>query len=751
MRLVIVESPNKTRKIASLLGSDFTVVATAGHFRDLPDDDLAVDVGTFTPRYEVRADKRGLVTKIGKLAEKASEVLLATDADREGEAIAWHLVQALHLRRARRVRFQEITEAALQRAVATSGPVDQHLVDAQQARRVLDRLVGYQVSPLLAPFGRNHSAGRVQSATLHLVVARELEREQFKVTPYWTAAATYAAGFAARAATLDDQGELQDTRFATEAEANGYVARAAASTHLVANVETKPVERRAPPPFTTSTLLQASSSRLGLKPDQTMAAAQRLFEGGLITYHRTDSVALGAEAVAAIRAVLAHDYPEALPPEPPKHVSKATAQEAHEAIRPTEIEVATPGGLTGDDLALYQLIRAQTLACQCKPSVTSRTTVTIAAGDSTWRARGSVVVFASFLRFLGPSDEEESNKEEERGQPRLPALATGQDLGCPSFEVKRRETQPPPRYTQATLVRAMEQSGIGRPSTYASTRKVLFEREYLAEEDRKLYPTARGRLVHELLGRGFPELLETKTTAALEERLDLIAAGKLRWKDELRSWYGPFSGALSQAPAAFDHVLAARPELRAAVPGVPKALDRDCPKCGKPLRLRTGKGGDFVACSAWPDCDYASNPSAAPSDQACPKCQGKMEEQEGKGGRSARCLDRACGGRRDLSPLLEQKCPACDSALRDRGDYLACSSYPVCRATLDKKALARALKTGARCPKCERPLLERKGARGKFLGCSGYPRCTHTASLEKVPATGAGTRDGGQEGSRAVR
>jgi DNA topoisomerase-1 len=734
VKLVIVESPNKTKKIAHYLGSDYEVLATAGHFRDLPEKELGVDLGSFDPHYVVHDDKKALLARIRQKATSASEVFLATDADREGEAISWHLAQALGLRNARRIRFQEITEKALRKAVSEAGPVDQKLVDAQQARRVLDRLVGYQVSPLLSVFGRHHSAGRVQSATLHLIVLREQEREAFRAQPYWTLAARYSNGLVAKAATLNDKGELVEVRFPSEQAAQAVIARAK-GPHRVAQLETKPVERKPKPPFTTSTLQQAASVALRFKPDKTMRLAQTLFEGGHISYHRTDSVNLSEDAVAMARDFISKDYPEALPPAPPRYKGKDSAQEAHEAIRPTALDAST-AELAGEERALYELIRARFLASQCKPAVLDQTTVTIESGDTSWRARGAVIRFPSFLRYL-EQDEDAEAKKGEPPEPKLPPLTVGQVLELLGIDLKRQETKPPPRYTQASLISAMEKSGIGRPSTYAATVKTLFEREYIAEEKQFVYPTARGRLVDEVLCKAFGSLVETSYTADLELRLDQIAEGTRRWKDELRSWYGPFAQQLAHAPAVFASEARARPALAEGAPELPKPTGKKCPKCAAELMLRTGSKGAFLACSGYPKCSYTADPNAQASKLACPKCSGPMEELDGKFGRYARCLDRECGGKADLSPTADEKCPLCSGPMRDKGEFLSCAKYPGCRGSINKKALSKAKKAGKTCPKCGRLLMERKSQRGPFLGCSGYPACRYLEEKERKASRSA--------------
>ena len=715
MKLVVVESPNKVRKLREYLGPGYDVVATVGHFRDLPDREMGIDTSSFEMKYEVK--KGDVAKRLREAASSASEVILATDPDREGEAIAWHVAQTLRLRRPVRARFHEITAAAVRRAVSDAGPLNQDLVDAQQARRGLDRLVGYEVSPLLRPFGSGHSAGRVQSATLHLVVLREREREAFVREPYWTLSAAYGEGFSARYATPNEKGDLVDARLTTEAAAQAIALRAR-GPHVVMSVTTEDRERKPKPPFTTSTLQQAASVTLGFEPDQTMKLAQALFEAGHITYHRTDSVALSPEAIEMARAFIARDFPAALPAEPPAYKAKANAQEAHEAIRPTHLEPG-PADLGEREAALYDLVRRRFLASQAKAAVIAETIVCIRSGDTAWRARGETVKFPGFLRYLARDEESEQKAErDEDGAAALPPLAVGQRLTLRAVEVKRQETKPPSRYTRASLIAEMERKGIGRPSTYAATVAVLFEREYLGTEKRHVFPTTRGRLIDEMLGRAFPSVLEVAYTAAMEERLDEVAAGKREWKRELREWYAGFEPAVKAAPAVFAAEIAQRPDLAAAAP---QPTDRACPRCAKPLVLRSGKKGPFLACSGYPACDYTADPSAKASERPCPACGGPMEELAGKSGPWARCLKKDCGGKLDLSPPSPHRCPKCQGVMKDRGTFFGCGAFPTCNGTIDKKAVEK----GKKCPKCGAWLRQGKSAKGRFWGCSRFPECRY--------------------------
>ncbi len=773
MKLVVLESPNKVEKVSHYLGAGYKVLATAGHFRDLPDDAMGVDTKTWTPTFTINPKKKDLVDRIKAAAAGAEEVLLASDADREGEAISWHLAQVLGLKKPMRLKYTEITEKALKEAITRLVPLDQNLADAQLCRRIQDRLIGYEVSPKLTPyFGKGASAGRVQSATLHLVVAREIEREQFKPVPYWTLASKYQNGLVARYASLNDKGELVDTRLTTSAEAEAIATRARAATHTVSSVATKPVERKPKAPFTTSTLQQAASSQLGFKPDQTMKLAQALFERGAISYHRTDSVALSEDAITLARDFITADYPKALPAQPVRYKVKGDAQGAHEAIRPTSLDPATVAELQGDEAALYDLIRRRFLACQSKPAVFDQTTVTITAGDTIWRAVGAVVQFDGFLHYLTDSEDQEDNADE----PRLPRVANGEVLSLADITVAAKTTKPPPRFTQATLVREMERTGIGRPSTYATTVTTLFDRTYIAEEKKDLYPTPRGRGVDTFLARGLPELLDTDLTAQMEARLDAIADGQARLKPELQAWWSTFEPKLRMAPQAFEAEAKNHPALAAeAAARLGTPTDKVCPQCQKPLLLRTRKDakGQFLSCSGYPVCNYAANPAARSAgkpcprcgkdlnvlprksgdgeylacsgypacdykadatakayEKPCPKCSGPMEQVANKAGVPyARCVKKDCGGLIDLAPAVAETCPVCASSMTDKGDFLSCTKYPACKGSYDKKGLAKSRKNNWTCPKCAKPLMERKSAKGAFLGCSAYPVCKHITPL----------------------
>lgn len=737
--LVVVESPNKIAKIQKCLGPAYSVVATVGHFRDLPQTELGVDVTSWTPTYVALPGKEGVVNKLRDALKRADGVLLATDADREGEAIAWHVAQTLRLTSPRRIRFQELTPAALKAAVAKAGPLDVHLVDAQQARRVLDRLVGYQVSPLLQPFGSGHSAGRVQSAALHLVVEREKAREAFRPQDFWTVTAHYGA-FRAVAAEQDEKGVWASARYRSAHDAASAVAAAkACAQHRVAALEVKQAQRAPKPPFTTATLQQAASAQLGFKPADTMALAQQLFELGAISYHRTDSVALSAEAVQMARDFIAREYPEALPSTPVVYRNQDAAQEAHEAIRPTALRLVDVS-LDERQEQLFGLISRRFLACQCRPAGLEKTVARLVAGGVSFLARGSVVRFPSFLRFSGADDEEtvaakHEGLDEGDDETTLPPLRVDELVNVRDVVVKADKTKPPPRFTQATLVRELQRTGIGRPSTYSATVEVLFARRYLEEEKKAVFPSPRGRLIDGALATAFPDVVAADYTASMERQLDEVASGKRRWKDTLTGWYAKFSAQMERADGVLQQFAKAHSALVDAAGDAPKPTGKPCPSCGKELLLKVGRHGAFLSCSGFPRCEYRADPSSRPSTQRCPKCNGPMTEQNGKFGRYARCDNRACEGRVDAAATTTEACPRCKKPLRDKGTFLGCSDYPRCSFTVDVKALERAKKSGTKCSKCSSLMVERKGAKGVFLSCLRYPACKETADVQsRAPA-----------------
>ena len=479
---------------------------------------------------------------------------------------------------------------------------------------------------------------------------------------------------------------------------------------------------------------QAASAQLGVKPKQTMVLAQALFEKGVITYHRTDSVALSDEAVALARSIISATRPELLPTEPPRYRSSADAQEAHEAIRPTAASVDPETVLSADELQLLGLINRRFLASQCKPALIDRTTVRTAAGNVRFVASGDVVVFDGFKCFLDSDEDSADPEQQEDDGARLPKLQLRQQLPFRRLELRGEKTQPPSRFTQATLIKEMTRLNIGRPSTLEPTVSTLFDRQYLAEEKKAVYPTPRGRLIATALCAGFPSLMEAAFTAQLEARLDEIAEGRRDWKVELSDWHRPFEKLLARAPSTIAAWYNANREWVDGISDAPKPTGKPCPRCKRELVLKTGKSGPFLACTGYPACSYSVDPSVRATSLRCPKCSGPMEELTSKYGTRARCIADGCDGRVDTSAATEHSCPQCSSPLRDKGEFLGCSTYPACRFSIDKSVMTKALKKNKRCPKCTKLMVEKRGARGKFLGCTGYPACRHTEESSTAKA-----------------
>lgn len=647
-RLVIVESPAKARTVGRFLGKEYTVRASVGHVRDLLRSQLSVDVEhDFTPKYRVPNEKREIVKELKAAAAKAQEIYLATDPDREGEAIAWHLIAAAEIEesRAQRVVFHEITERAIQEAFAHPRQVNMPLVNAQQARRILDRLVGYNITELLWDKVRNRlSAGRVQSVALRLVVDREREIDAFIPQEYWTLDAELAKlnlngsaavpGFVARLVKI--AGEPVD--FHVEGDVQPHLETLEKSQYIVQEIKHGTKQRRPAPPFTTSTLQQEASRRLGFSARRTMQVAQALYEGidinggtvGLITYMRTDSTTVAAEAQHEASAFIREQYgKDFAPSSPPIYRTKAkSAQEAHEAIRPTSV-YRTPDSikhaLTGEQLRLYTLIWQRFVASQMVNAVYATQRVDILAGpaDETdrpylFRVSGSMVQFPGFLRVYEEARDDDATDEDLNRV--IPDMEPGEVLRLLRLLPEQHFTQPPPRYTEATLVKALEERGIGRPSTYAPTVAVIQNRDYVTREGRQLVPTPTGLLVNDLLVKYFPDVLDPNFTAQLETRLDQIAAGGNEWVPMLREFYGPFSLQL-------DHARRELPSQRQV-----EMIGRDCPECGSPLILRYSRFGKFVGCSRYPACRY-KEPWLEKTGVACPLCGGELVAKRSKKGR----------------------------------------------------------------------------------------------------------------------
>ncbi|MDT7602043.1 MAG: topoisomerase [Acidobacteriota bacterium] len=781
--LVVVESPAKAKTIEKYLGAGYRVLASIGHIKDLPSKGLGVDVeNNFEPTYEVIPDvkkrnNKKIVAALKAAAKEADAIYLAADPDREGEAICQHLAEEIVPKRPKkptfRVMFNEITKRAVQDAFKEPKQIDANLVDAQQARRVLDRLVGYKVSPLLCrTVGGRLSAGRVQSVALRMVVEREREIEAFVKTEYWTVTANLAAklppAFDARLFRVGDLtvktgGFDQDVKkneilIGNEEQAKGIVAEAERENFVVSEVTTKERRRNPVPPFITSKLQQEASRKLGFPVKKAMMVAQKLYEGveiggsegsvGLITYMRTDSTRVSDAALAEVRDFINGQYGGQYLPEKAVHYrSKKDAQDAHEAIRPTDVS-RTPDSvaqyLNKDELKLYRLIWQRFVASQMTAAVFDQTTIDIAAGRFTFRATGSVLKFDGFLKVYEEGRDEKSDEDDEAAR-RLPQVEKGEALGLNKITPEQHFTEPPPRYTEATLVKALEEKGIGRPSTYAAIMTTIQDREYVERVEGRFHPTALGTTVNDLLVASFDDLFNTAYTARMELALDEIEEGKLKWTDALKEFYGKFAKDLKDAERTM------RAAKQQAIP-----TDEICENDGAQMVIKFGRFGQFLACSNYPECRTtreiakpatagAGNGETAKADGAaaggaeseqaeeCELCGKPMALKRGRFGQFLGCSGYPeCRNIRKISksgqvaaaPVpLDEKCPDCDANLVRRqgrfGEFIACSNYPTCKYVKRET-------TGIACPKpgCRGEIVVKKSKRGKvFYGCSEYPKC----------------------------
>ncbi|HPC82336.1 MAG TPA: type I DNA topoisomerase [Thermoanaerobaculaceae bacterium] len=714
--LVIVESPAKARTLGKYLGKGYTVMASVGHVRDLPRNELGIDLAHgFAPRYLVMPAKRKVISEIRAAAERAERILLATDPDREGEAIGWHLAEILKDtgKPIARVLFHEITRRAVQDAIARPRPLDGRLVDSQQARRVVDRLVGYKLSPLLwEKVKRGLSAGRVQSVALKMICDREAEIEAFEPEEYWHLDARLAAGepppFVARLALRDGRKLVVrdgETAAAIRAEVE-------TSPFGVASVTRRRRQQKAPPPFVTAKLQQAAAARFRFPVRKTMQLAQRLYEGvdlgggervGLITYMRTDSVRVAPEALDAVRAYIADTFGDAFLPERPNYFkNRSEAQDAHEAIRPSDVArspEAVAAYLEPDALKLYTLIWQRFVASQMKPAQFDVTDVVVNAGRYGFKARGETEVEAGYLRVYREDEEKPAprkfEEDEEPTSRRLPPLAKGQELRLERLDAEQKFTQPPPRFTESTLVKALEENGVGRPSTYAQIIAVISDRDYVTKEKGAFVPTELGKLVNRMLVDAFADLINERYTARMEAELDAVAEGEEDWQAALARFWKTFSTDLEKASGAMQSV------KRQGV-----QTEEKCPACGAPMILRFGRYGEYLACSRYPDCRTTREPGAVQPSQDAPACP-------------------ECG-----APMV---------AKRSRfGPFWACSRYPDCKGTrrISKGPASPNTPSGVRCTRegCDGELVEKRSRRGKpFWGCNRYPKCTVTLNARPVP------------------
>jgi DNA topoisomerase-1 len=716
--LVIVESPAKAKTIAHYLGSGYTVKASVGHVRDLPSDKLGVEIEEgFRPSYQLIEGKDKVVSDIREAASKAESIYLATDPDREGEAIAWHVAAAANLdeSKTQRVTFYQVTKSAVQEAIAKPRALDRDLIDAQQARRVLDRLVGYQISPLLSKSLRKAlSAGRVQSVALRLVVDREREILAFVPQEYWTLEAELKRRIGGREVLRARLFKIrgQDPDLKSEADVQPLLAVLGKAEYQVTRVHKGERQRKPQPPFVTSTLQAEAGRKFRFSPRQTMRLAQQLYEGidlqgervGLITYMRTDSTNVAPEAQQEARRYIGEAFgADYLPEQPPIYRTKAAlAQEAHEAIRPTSV-LRTPQSmrqyLDEQQARLYELVWQRFLASQMKPALYATMTVDIlAAHDYLFRATGAKLIFPGYLAVY---IEGVDDAEEEQARP-LPPLTEGEMLDLLKLLPEQHFTEPPPRYTEPTLIKALESNGVGRPSTYASIVTLIQDRGYVIKiEDRRLQPTALGMVVCDTLVATFTDIMDVHYTAAMEGRLDHIAEGQLSYVGMLSDFYDDFRPKLESAKGAMPQAIE-----NALWAGVSDELrQRPCPQCGRPLQARLSAAGRFLGCTGYPDCRYVLDLGAVGNSQ-----QPVVEYAEGE-------VCELCGGRMKV-------------ITRGRNKFLGCENYPRCKNT--RSILSDRIKQVAAetpCPQCQGPLEPKKGRYGEYLRC---PRCQVNHSLSSL-------------------
>jgi DNA topoisomerase-1 len=762
--LVIVESPAKAKTINKYLGPNYVVKASMGHVRDLPRSGMGVDLTKFEPSYEVIQGRGKVVTELKKLAKDASKVYLATDLDREGEAIAWHLKEVLKIpeSKAARVVFNQITKSAIQEAFRNPHKIDEDKVNAQQARRILDRVVGYEISPILwRKVARGLSAGRVQSVAVRLIVEREREIEAFVPDEFWKITGVFTtrehelpelinrwtefhleagdrertqaerdawladhhafeteliefAGQKLQANSADEAQricewlgfELLERKTEEDPDAKGpakNLVTLLGRTQLKAPLSVKSVEKkrttsRPPAPFITSTLQQTASTRLGFPASRTMRIAQALYEAGHITYMRTDSTHLSGDALNMVRQFITEKYGGPYVPDQPNFfASRTSAQEAHEAIRPTDVSIdpqTARSDLKDDEARLYKLIWDRFVACQMTPAQFDATTVLVSGktdhGEAIFKGTGRKLVFDGFMRVAGVSSEDQL----------LPELREGQNVFPVELDPEQNFTQPPPRYTEASLVKALEAEGIGRPSTYASIIQTIQDRGYVEQVDRRFHATLLGQIVTDKLVQGFPRVMDVQFTANMEGQLDAIEEQHLDWLKLLRDFYGPFHEDVERALEKLEHA-----------GGTPS--EYTCEKCRKPMLYRISKNGFFLACSGYPEC------------------------------RETRPVDTR--GRPTVREETEHRCPQCDRPMIKRqgrfGPFLGCSGYPECDMIqrLDKHGNIQPPKpkpytTHLTCEKCGKPIYLRRGKRGPWLGCSGYPRCRNRVAFKSLDA-----------------
>jgi len=767
-----VESPSKAKTINKYLGKQYIVKASLGHIKDLPKNDLAVDVDHgFEPRYEVIEGKKKLIAELKQAAKKVESVYLAADPDREGEAICYHLQEELGDKKngphIYRVMFNEITKKAIDKAFEVPGQVNINLVDAQQARRVLDRLVGYKISPLLwDKVRRGLSAGRVQTVALRVIVEREREIRAFIPREYWTVDADLHAKkppvLSTRLMRIDDQ----PAEIGSKEVSDDVVAQLDGTDYIVKSVTTREKKRNPVAPFITSTLQQESARKLRFSVKRTMMLAQRLYEGiemgkegavGLITYMRTDSTRVSDDAIRDLRDYIAERYGKDFLPESANvYKSKKDAQDAHEAIRPTSMALApeiVERHLAEDEMKLYRLIWNRFVASQMMPALYDQTSIDAAAKGKNgleyiFRATGSVLKFEGFLKVY-QEGKDQSDEEDEELKHRLPVVTEGELLRFRAILPEQHFTEPPPRYNEATLVKRLEADGVGRPSTYASIISTILEREYVRKEGGRFLPSELGMVVTDLLLESFDDIFDVTYTARMEEELDDIEEGKIDWRAAMAEFYERFDKDLKHAE-----------EHMTDIKRMEKPTDLICEKCGKPLVIKWGKHGSFIACTGYPDCTYTREltvdlPDVDKADlteqgetEYCENCGRPMVLKKGRFGTFFACTGfpdckttKQIGGtQKKADQPLDEKCPQCGNNLVLKtgrfGEFTACSNYPACKYVKQKTI-------GMKCPECsEGEIIERRSKKGRtFYGCNRYPDCNFVSwgkpVAEKCPECGS--------------
>ncbi len=699
MNLIIVESPAKARTIKNFLGKGYEVIASKGHIRDLPKSRFGITIDEDTkhlvPTYSVAKENSAIVKEIKALAKKADTIYIATDEDREGEAIGWHIAHAIKKDPAElpRIVFHEITKTAIKHALESARTIDMDMVNAQQARRLLDRVVGYKLSPLLSSkIQKGLSGGRVQSSSLKIVVDREREIRAFIPQEYWSIDTVFKTNIDAN--LISHKGaKLSKLSITNEVEAKEIEASVNADNYTIAKIETKQRKSSTPPPFMTSTLQQTASSKLGFTPKKTMMVAQSLYEGvktpdgtsGVITYMRTDSLNLAGEAVEAVRDAIQKRFGDKYLPKEAKTYNKKSkgAQEAHEAIRPTMLEFTPEIAqkfLKADEIKLYRLIYERFMSCQMSDALFEQQSIVFKGTNNEFRASGRKLIFDGFYALTGTEDKDKL----------LPTLKEGEKAELQSVKPEQHFTEPPSRYSEASLIKKLESEGIGRPSTYAPTIATLSGRTYVNIEKKQIVPTEMAFTVTEILEKNFANIVDSSFTANMEEKLDEVAEGRNDWQKLLSDFYFPFMEQIAEGKEKIVSLKLAKP------------LGRPCPKCNEELLLRSGRFGNFIACSGFPKCKYteqlddegnAVEVKAEISDEKCEKCGKEMVVKNGRNGK-----------------------------------FLACSGYPDCKSTKSLENESKSSETP--CPDCGGKLLYKQSRRGAFWGCANYPKCTFISKFE---------------------